>query len=124
RLELREVEHEALGAGKHFVRLVLENSGWLPTNVSERAVQRKACRGIEVTLTLPDGARVVGGEPKVDLGQLAGRHMKRNMLGWRADDSTTERTKAEWVIEAPGGGTLLIEAKHQRAGVVRTSVEL
>ena len=123
-LSLRSISHEALGEGKHFVRLVLENTGWLPTNVSERAKQRKACRGIEVALTLPEGARVVGGEPKVDLGQLAGRHTKRNMLGWRADDSTSERVKAEWVIEAPRGGTLGIEAKHQRAGVVRTSVEL
>ncbi len=123
-LQLHSVEHEELGEGKHFVRLVLENTGWLPTNVSERAKQRKACRGVEVSLTLPDGARVVGGEAKTELGQLGGRHMKRNILGWRADDSTTERAKAEWVIEAPSGGKLQIEAKHERAGVVRTSVSL
>jgi len=124
KLELHSLTHDVLGEGKHFVRLVVENTGWLPTNVSERAKQRKACRPIEVSLVLPDGARVVGGEPKVELGQLAGRHMKRSMLGWRADDSTSDRAKAEWVIEAPNGGTLEIEAKHQRAGVVRTSVKL
>jgi len=50
--------------------------------------------------------------------------MKRNILGWRADDSTQDRTKVEWVIQAPSGGTVGIEARHQRAGVVRAEVIL
>ena len=88
KLELHSLDHEPMGDGKHHVRLVLENTGWLPTNVSEKAKERKAVRPIEVELTLPDGARVVGGDRKVEAGQLAGRNMKRNTLGWRADDST------------------------------------
>jgi hypothetical protein len=50
--------------------------------------------------------------------------MKRSTLGWRADDSTTDRAKAEWVIEAPSGGVLTIETRAERAGVVRTEVTL
>jgi murein tripeptide amidase MpaA len=124
KLELHSLTHEPMGEGKHFVRLVLQNTGWLPTNVSEKANARKAVRPIEVELALPDGARVVGGERKVEARQLAGRNMKRNPIGWRADDSTADRVKIEWVIEAPNGGTVGIEARHQRAGVVRTSVVL
>jgi hypothetical protein len=124
KLELHSLTHEPMGDDKHYVRLVVTNTGWLPTNVSDKATKRKAVRPIEVELTLPDGARVVGGERKVKAGQLGGRNMKRNTLGWRADDSTTDRAKVEWVIEAPNGGTILIEARHQRAGVVRTEVAL
>ena len=53
-----------------FVRLVLENTGWLPTYVSQRALERKAVRPIEVELTLPEGGRVVAGEPKQEAGEL------------------------------------------------------
>jgi hypothetical protein len=81
-------------------------------------------RPIEVELTLPEGARVVGGDRKIEIGQLRGRNMMRNTLGWRADDSTTDRAKIEWVIESPQHGTLEIVARHQRAGVVRADVQL
>jgi murein tripeptide amidase MpaA len=124
KLELHSLHHEPVGDDKHYVRLVLLNSGWLPTNLSQKAMDRKAVRPIEVELTLPDGARVVGGDMKVEVGQLSGRNMKRNILGWRSDDSTTDRVKVEWVIEARAGGVLGIEARHQRAGVVRTEVRL
>ena len=124
KLELHSLLHEPMGDDKHYIRMVLANAGWLPTNISDKAVQRKAVRPIEVELALPEGARVVGGERKVEAKQLSGRNMKRNILGWRADDSTQDRTKVEWVIQAPSGGTVGIEARHQRAGVVRAEVIL
>jgi murein tripeptide amidase MpaA len=124
KLEINSVEHEDVGAGTHFVRLVLINTGWLPTNISQKALERKAVRPIEVELKLPGGARLVGGELRSEAGQLAGRNLKRNTIGWRSDDATTDRCKLEWVIEAPDGGVLEILAKHQRAGVARAALEL
>ena len=49
---------------------------------------------------------------------------RRSVLWWGGDDSTADLTKLEWVIEAPGGGELAIEARHQRAGTVREVVSL
>jgi hypothetical protein len=123
-LAIRSLDVEALGSGRHLVRLVLENTGWLPTYVSQRAVERKAVRPIEVELSLPDGARVVAGEPKLEAGELEGRVHLRSALWWGTDQGTTDRTKLEWVVEAPEGGTLGIEARHDRAGVVRREVTL
>jgi murein tripeptide amidase MpaA len=124
RLEVRSLDVEALGDGRHLVRVVLENTGWLPTYVSQRALDRKAVRPIEVELMLPDGARVVAGDTKTDAGELEGRVHLRSALWWGTDQGTSDRTKLEWVVEAPQGGTLGVEARHQRAGVVRQSVEL
>ena len=124
RLEERSLEVEALGDGRHLVRLVLENSGWLPTYVTQKAVDRKAVRPLEVELTLPEGARVVAGEPKTEAGQLEGRVHLRSAIWWGTDQGTSDRTKLEWVVEAPAGGTLGIEARHQRAGVVRREIQL
>jgi hypothetical protein len=123
-LEIRSLEVEALGDARHLVRLVLENTGWLPTYVSQRALDRKAVRPIEVELTLPEGARVVAGEPKTEAGELEGRVHLRSALWWGTDQGTSDRTKLEWVVEAPQGGMLKLEARHERAGVVRREIEL
>jgi murein tripeptide amidase MpaA len=124
RLELHSLDVVALGGGTHRVRLVLHNTGWLPTQVSEKAIERKAVRPLEVELTLPEGAKLLSGDAKVELGQLEGRVHKRSALWWGTDDATGDRAKAEWVIEAPDGGELGIEARHERAGTIRQVVAL
>ena len=124
KLEVKSLDVEPVGAGAHKVRLVLQNSGWLPTNVTEKAVERKVVRPLEVELTLPEGAKLVVGERKVEAGQLDGRVHKRSALWWGTDDSTGDLTKLEWVIEAPDGGELGIEARHQRAGTIRQVLAL
>ncbi|MGH2922303.1 MAG: M14 family metallopeptidase [Gaiellaceae bacterium] len=124
RLEVHSLNVEAVGPNAYRVRLVLQNTGWLPTSVSEKAVERKAVRPLEVELTLPEGAKLLAGDRKVELGQLDGRVHKRSALWWGSDDASGDRAKAEWVIESPEGGELGIEARHQRAGTIRQVVEL
>ena len=124
RLEVHSLDVERMGEGAYHVRLVVLNSGWLPSNVTQKAVERKAVRPLEVELTLPEGARLVSGEERTEAGQLTGRVEKRSPLWWGNDESTSDRAKLEWVIEAPAGSELGVEARHQRAGVVRRVVEL
>ena len=124
RLEVKSLDVEPVGEGSYRVRLVLQNTGWLPTQVTDKAVERKAVRPLEVELTLPEGAELVAGERKTEAGQLAGRVHRRSVLWWGGDDSTADLTKLEWVVEAPEGGELGIEARHQRAGTVRRVVSL
>ncbi|MFL5965300.1 MAG: M14 family metallopeptidase [Gaiellaceae bacterium] len=123
-LEVRSLEAERLGDTAFLVRLVLQNSGWLPTSVTDKAVERAAVRGIEIELDLPDGARVIAGEVKTDAGQLQGRVDKRSTTWWGNDESTGDLTKLEWVIEATAGTEIGIEARHERAGTQRRRVTL
>jgi murein tripeptide amidase MpaA len=124
RLEIRSLDVEPLGEDRWLVRLVLENTGWLPTSVSEKAVERKAVRPLEAEITLPEGGKVVGGEQKVELGQLDGRVHRRSLLWWASNDATSDRAKAEWVVEAPRGSSVGVEARHQRAGTLRRELTL
>ncbi len=124
RLEIRSLDAEPLGDDRWLVRLVLENTGWLPTSVSEKAVERKAVRPLEAEITLPDGGKVVGGERKVELGQLDGRVHRRSVLWWATSDATSDRAKVEWVVQAPRGSSVGIEARHQRAGTHRRELIL
>ena len=122
-LDVYALDVKPLGAGTYHVRLTLCNTGWLPTHVTQKALDRKTARPIEVELTLPAGAALINGEKKVEAGQLEGRAQKRSIL-WSNNDDTTDRVKIEWVIAAPNGGTLKIEARHARAGTVRREIEL
>jgi hypothetical protein len=123
-LEVRSLDVERLGDGAFLVRLVLQNSGWLPTQVTAKAVERGAVRPIEVELELPDGTRLIGGEVKTEVGQLQGRVHKRSTTWWGNDESTNDLAKLEWVIEAPQGTEVGVVAKHPRAGTVRRRVTL
>jgi murein tripeptide amidase MpaA len=124
RLEVRSLESEPVGSGAYRVRLVLANRGWLPTAGTRKAEERKAVRPLEVELELPDGARLGAGERRVEAGQLEGRAGFRSTLWWGNDPSTNDLRKLEWVVESPNGGTLRVEARHQRAGVVRGELRL
>src|SRR5256885_9044870 len=123
-LEVRSLDVEQLGASSFLVRLVLQNSGWLPTNVTEKALERNAVRDLEVELDLPEGARLVGGEMTTEVGQLKGRVEKRSTTWWANDEWTNELAKLEWEVEAPAGTEIGIEARHQRAGTVRRRITL
>jgi hypothetical protein len=121
---VRSLDVERLGETSFLVRIVLQNSGWLPTSVTEKAVERQAVRPIEVELEVPDDARVVGGDVKTETGQLRGRADKRSTTWWANDESTGDLAKLEWVVEAPPGTPVGIEARHTRAGTVRRRITL
>jgi murein tripeptide amidase MpaA len=124
RLELRSFEASAAGDGAHRLRLVLENAGWLPTNVTAKALELKAVRPIEVDLELPAGARIVTGKVREDAGQLTGRTGDRSVIWWNNDLSTSNRALVEWVVEAPTGARVGVVARHERAGTVRSELVL
>jgi len=119
RLSVRETDVLPLGDDAWRVRVVVENTGWLPTNVTQRAIERKVVRPLEAEIT--SEVDVIG-ERRVELGQLTGRALKPSMLG--AGDPTTDRAKAEWIVRAPAGTEVDVELRHQRAGVVRCRVAL
>ena len=56
-------------------------------------------------IALPDGARLVSGTERVDLGQLVGRSRARTMLDdfGGGSDPTRDRAKAEWYVDAAAG---------------------
>jgi hypothetical protein len=103
---------------------VLQNSGWLPTQVTQKALDRKAVLPIEVELELPEGARVVTGKQREEAGQLQGRVESRAVLWWGVDLSTSDLAKLEWVVEAPSGSEVGVVARHERAGTARAGLTL
>jgi murein tripeptide amidase MpaA len=125
RLALHTREVTALGDGHYHVRVVVQNSGWLPAYVTKRAIERKTTRGLVGEISVPQGAKLVQGQPRIELGQLEGRaYTSSAATPWGISTGTPDRAKAEWVIHAPQGGTAEVVMRHDRAGVVRITIPL
>ena len=123
KLELHSLEATKTAVSTYHIRAVYHNTGWLPTNVTKKALEQKVVRELEVDITLPDGAALVTGQLKTKLGQLAGRDQKPSAPLWPGD-ATSDRTKVEWVLTAEAGSVVEITAVHPRAGTVRSTVTL
>jgi hypothetical protein len=123
KLEIYDLTAESRGSDLYYIRLVIHNTGWLPTQVTEQALKMKVVREVEVDIALPQEAKLVSGKQKTKCGQLSGRDDKYALSYW-VSDQTKDRAKVEWVIHAPAGGEVGITAVHQRAGTVRTVVNL
>ncbi|BCW97847.1 MAG: peptidase M14 [Armatimonadota bacterium] len=124
RLELRRLDVEPLGGRTFRIRLVVDNTGWLPTYVTKRALDRKVFRPVVVEIELPEDAQLKSGKLREEMRQLEGRaYTDVSPYGWHVD-ATEERLKAEWVVTAPAGGTVRVIARHERAGTVRAEVSL
>jgi hypothetical protein len=114
---------ETIGSGAYRVRMVVENTGWLPTYVTKKAVEKKVSRGVICEIELPAGASLRTGKVRQEFSELEGRAYKTAYADGSEGD-TDDRLKVEWVIYAPQGGTVKFVARHARAGVVRAEVGL
>ncbi len=124
KLEIYEAKATPLGEGLYQIRLVVQNTGWLPTYITKKALEKKLVRGVIAEIELPEGATLRTGKPREELSQLEGRAYKPSAATvWNADP-TDDRAKVEWVVHAPSGGTARLTARHDRAGVVRVELPL
>ncbi|MEO6571162.1 MAG: M14 family metallopeptidase [Ilumatobacteraceae bacterium] len=105
--------------GEHLWQLDIgvANVGWLPTDVTALARAGHLVKPLTVSVA-GDGVEVVDGPTRRQCGQLEGRAALRFLGG---NDGTADRVLTRWVIRAPGGVTVTIEAIHDRCG--RSCVE-
>jgi len=124
RLEIHTANARCLGDRTYRVLFVVHNTGWLPTYVTQNALEKKLVRDCICEIELPEGATLETGRRREELGQLEGRAYKPSVPTRRQSDPTKDRAKVEWVVHAPLGGKVQLLARHERAGVVRTEIVL
>jgi murein tripeptide amidase MpaA len=123
-LEIYQISVSNLGNGTYRIHLVVHNTGWLPTYVTEKALEKKLARGCICEIELPPGATLETGKLREELGQLEGRAYKPSAPFRKQADPTKDRAKVEWVVRATQGGVVRLMVKCDRAGVVRKEVTL
>jgi murein tripeptide amidase MpaA len=121
KLELVEVKKEKIDADTHRITLAVQNTGYLPSYVSKRALARKQSRGVVAEITLAAGQELIAGKAREMLGELEGRAYKHTLMSFWTDTSpTADRVVVTWVVK--GSGEVKITAAHEKAGVVRVGV--
>lgn len=126
RLELFDVNVTPLGGDAYHLRLTVHNTGWLPTYVTKKALEKRTARAVVCEIDLPQGAELKSGRAREEIGQLEGRaYTPTTLTIWGAGGAATaDRAKVEWVVQAPKGSQITVTARHDRAGIVRETVTL
>lgn len=121
RLAVAKSEITAQGENIYQITVQWENQGFLPTYTSQKALERKAVRPIQVTLRKPDNITLITGKIHQELPHLEGRSNKAKSSLANGIDY---RRHLSWVIKGQPGEKLTITAQAERAGVVQTEIIL
>ncbi len=122
RLAWRELSSQPLGDGHHRIQAVVENPGFLSTSGTRRARDAGRAEPVRLRIHLPEGAELVAGQPRQEVGHLEGRS---NKLGVTFGSSPIDNRKlVEWILRAPAGGRVRVEASSDRAGSIRGEIAL
>jgi murein tripeptide amidase MpaA len=117
RLEIHTFEVSALEEGVFHINLVIENSGFFPTCTSGQGKKKKASRPVRAELELPEGAELLVGKRKNEIGDLEGRSNKVSAFGFGVS-STDNRARLEWVVRTAPGETARLKLLSERAGSI------
>ena len=127
RLEIFDLSVEQLETELWQVNLVVHNTGWLPTYVSQQAKQKNKVRGVICEIQLPDTVTLISGQARIEGGQLEGRaHKPASPFGWGGQmaDPTDNRLRSEWVVRAVAKTRIKVIARHDRAGRAELEIQL
>jgi murein tripeptide amidase MpaA len=126
---LRITEHKVEKVAKKVYKVSAQvaNTGFMSTNVTKMAVKIKVAKPVLAEIKLPEGAELVTGHEKVDLGHLEGRSAKLllpRVIGADVVDKT--RCSVEWVIKTKTDEPVevTIETRCPRAGTDRKKLIL
>ncbi len=128
-LDIERIDVTLVEDDVYLVRAIADNVGFLPTSGSFKAVENKNVPDVSAEIRLPDGAGLVNGRRRRDLGQLQGRNLIPATqvflgTGFMPGDKMDDRAVIEWLVRAPDGGQIEVVVSHPRAGRVAASAEL
>ena len=115
-LKISETKVIPLGANLFKVVATVENEGFLPTNITQKAIENKIAKPVVVKIEL-EKAELLGGEENVEIGHLGGNAPDPRPA--RESDGAARKNQKtiEWVIRSVGdGASARITAISQKAG--------
>lgn len=124
RILVDEIRAEALGAGLHKVTAIISNHGYLPTNLSDVAVQNGVAKPVTITLEC-NGAELVMNPNTIELGNLAGRNERRYAYSNWGQQWSAVTKKVEWLVQSSAPqASVTVTATSEKGGTDRQSAGL
>ena len=100
-------EVKAIGDGTYQLSVAVHNDGYLPTNITQQAVNMEQAPPVEARIVLAEGDEVLVGDAVEKIGHLGGYGGRR---------------KVEWVVRFAGEVAGQVEIVSTKAGVVRLNL--
>ena len=119
RLILSDIEVEKMADELFVIRAIVSNDGYLPSNGSAMAVRNNVAKPVDVEI---EGADVVIGKAKQQVGHLMGRAANRGMMMMFGMAKVENERMVEWLVR--GSGPVTITARSEKGGTVRQEVTL
>jgi hypothetical protein len=123
RLQVDDVTVTAIGSDLYKVRAVVSNHGYLPTNLSDVAIQNQVAKPVRVTITV-EGGELLMNPQTLELGHLAGRNERLYPWSPWGQQWTASTRAAEWLIKVPGQGSITVTGVSEKGGTARVMREI
>jgi len=107
---IKDLRVTALSKNTFKLEAIVVNKGFLPTNLSRRAIDVGAAQPVIVTLESKSEIEFIVGQERIDLGNLEGRS-ERNVPYSRFVDWGTPAKKAEWVVRVSGPEDCIVKIR-------------
>ncbi len=120
RVVLRDVVVTPVGTGGVLkVTVLIENEGYLPTNITQRALDAEVAVPVRATVELSN-AQLASGRKRTDLGHIAGVRDTQRSTG-----RSEARRVLEYVVHATGpNARMSLTVSSEKGGTVRRDIEL
>jgi hypothetical protein len=120
RVVITDVSVNPIGEDGVFnVAVVIENEGYLPTNITQRALDAELAVPVRAIVDVTDAELVVGSK-RTEVGHLLGTRDTQGRTG-----TADSRCTVVYVVRATGGSPRMsIEVRSEKGGVVRESIRL
>lgn len=114
-LRIRDVAVDKLAGDLFKLSLTVANDGFLPTHLTQRALEHETAGPVEVELSAAD-VEIEMGNARQSIGHLAGRDERdATWSPWMRQWNATS-ARVEWLLRAQPGTSVNISASAQKAG--------
>lgn len=124
-LVIEQLQVKPVEGNVYEVIVDIANRGFLPTNVTDKALQAKLVKPVNVQL-LGEGFAVLGGEAKVEIGQLEGyRFARESWYTFGKNSYPKLRQRVSWTVQKTSAdAALLVQVNSERGGRVEQTAKL
>ena len=115
---------DALEGNLYKVTAVVSNHGYLPTNLSDVAIQNGVAKPVVIMLDC-DGAELVMNASSVELGNLAGRNERQYAYSNWGQQWSPVTKKVEWLVRVERkDARITVTAVSEKGGTCRKSLSV
>ena len=141
-IKLSDVKTKHVTPNLYKISVVIKNTGFLPSNITERAKNAKIAKSVVVEIILDDKSKLVIGKKKAEIGHLEGRSKKLpgrfyTLLGpkkeppgrfyggnWGGEGDTTSKY-VEWLIKTSSEKpNVLIKVVSEKGGTDSKKIKI